>query len=200
MAAARLKQVQDLGLLKTMVQMNRFEIVRFGEAGKYCLATNNLNSCHAVVILSKRAAILAHIAPNAPAAIAHQFQSAEHWIKAKIAEVINCFKSNKSFFENQGPGSVVAYGVYRDQPALKDQVTIIAATLKQLVSPIVKIQAYQVLESNQPRGPDKGVVLVEGYKSGAAPVVYIEENKAALPALPEGSAGASSSSSTVSSK
>ena len=69
MAATRLQEMQNRNLLKTIVQINDLDIVRYGEVGKYCLATKDLNSCHAVAIISKKAAILPHTASLAPEAI-----------------------------------------------------------------------------------------------------------------------------------
>jgi len=66
MAAARLQRAEDRNELKKVVEMKGLDILRFGESGKYYLATRDLNGCQAVIIFSKKATILAHIAPQAP--------------------------------------------------------------------------------------------------------------------------------------
>jgi len=49
--------------------MNHHDIIRFDEAGMWCIAIADLNACHAVVIVSKKAAILTSIAPRPPEAV-----------------------------------------------------------------------------------------------------------------------------------
>jgi len=198
MAAARLLQVQNLNLAKPMVQMDKVDIIRFGEAGKYCLATDRLNSCHAVAVVSKKAAILAHIAPHAPEHIRHKFSSADDYIKTMMTTVINCFKENKKYFDNQGSGGIVVYAMHDGKIALPDQVKIVAAAIKMIMGLNATPVPYKVLGSKEPRGPNKGVVLIEGQKSGQLPVVWVEDKTVPTPGA--GSSSAGSTSAAASSK
>ena len=69
MTATRIRELSDLGrfdVTKFMVPMNRLSISVFSEEPAPCLATEHLNSCRAVVIFSKQAAILAHIGRMRP--------------------------------------------------------------------------------------------------------------------------------------
>lgn len=163
MAAARLKEMQDLNLPKTMIQMNDLDIVSYVEIEKYCLATKNLNSCHAVTIISKKAAILAHIAPLASKAIRNSFASGDEWIKSMMIKVINCFRSNKSYFDSQESGGIVVFDICERKVALHDQVKILAAAVKNIVGVPTKPVSYKVLASTEPCGSNKGVVLIEGW-------------------------------------
>lgn len=66
MAATMIEQARRNQRLKSEVPMNGFDIVRFGEDHKYAIATQDLNACHAIAIISTKAAILGHIAPSSP--------------------------------------------------------------------------------------------------------------------------------------
>lgn len=195
MAAARLKEMQDLNLLKTVVQMNDLDIVRYGEAGKYCLATKDLNSCHAVAIIPKKAAILAHIAPLAPEAIRNNFASGDEWIKSMMTKVINCFKSNKSYFDSQESGGIVVFSMYEGKVALHDQVKILAVAVKNIIGVPTKPVSYKVLASTEPCGSNKGVVLIEGPRSRQLPIFWVEDKQVLLPV--SGSSATQSTSTAV---
>ena len=197
MAAAQLAKVQSSGVLQKMVQMDDYDIVRFGEAGKTCLATQDLNSCHAVIIVSKKAAVLAHIAPNIPpnasAAVRSQFPTAQHWIQAMMAKVIKCVEANKSYFDNPGSGGIVIYGVYKGEIALPDQVKLLAANIEKLLH--IPARPYQYKVPGTP-GPNKGIVVIEGHPVGLPPTLWVEANKIVLLAG-SGSAGPSKTASTA---
>ena len=46
--------------------MDQLDMIEFGKNGKYSIATQDLNFCHAVAIVPRKAAQLVHIAPNSP--------------------------------------------------------------------------------------------------------------------------------------
>ncbi|KAL8648563.1 MAG: hypothetical protein Q9210_004916 [Variospora velana] len=198
MAAAQLEKVQASNLLKKMVQMDDYDIVRFGEAGKTCLATRDLNSCHAVVIVSKKAAILAHIAPHAPTAIRDQFSTALKWTQAMMDQIIKCVQANKSYFENPGSGGIVIYGVYQGEIALPDQVKLLAASIEKILQ--MPARPFQYNVPGNP-GPNKGIVLIEGNPMGLQPTLWVEEKKMGLMVGPgsggSGSAGGKTASTTT---
>ncbi len=170
MAAAQLEQVRARNILKTTMPMNHHDIIRFGEAGMCCIATVDLNACHAVVIVSKKAAILAHIAPLPPEAIRDRCPTSEDWIKDMMTQVISCFIANKQYFEHQGLGGIVIYGVHNKEIALADQVKLPMATVQKIVGSNTRPVAYNVLGSSEPRNADKGIVLVDGSQPAQPPV------------------------------
>lgn len=177
MAAAQLEKVQASNLLKKMVQMDDYDIVRFGEAGKTCLATRDLNSCHAVVIVSKKAAILAHIAPHAPTAIRDQFPTALKWTQAMMDQVIKCVQANKSYFGNPGSGGIVIFGVYQGEIALPDQVKVLAANIEKILQMPARPFQYKVPGTPS---PNKGIVLIEGHPKELPPTLWVEGEKMGL--------------------
>ncbi len=197
MAAARLQQVRARNILKTTVPMNHHDIIRFGEAGMWCLATVDLNACHAVVIVSKKAAILTHIAPRPPEAIRDRYSTSEDWIRDMMTKVISCFIANKQYFEHQGSGGIVIYGIHNKEIALPDQVKLLAATVQKIVGSNTRPVAYNVLGSSEPRNSDKGIVLVDGSQSAQPPVVWVEDKRYSL-ATPESKTVSSASTSSQS--
>lgn len=197
MAAAKLQQVRARNILKTTVPMIHHDIIRFGEDGMWCIATVDLNACHAVIIVSKKAAILTHIAPLPPEAIRDKYPTSEDWIKDMMTRVISCFIANKQYFEHQGLGGIVIYGVYNKEIALADQVKLLAATVQKIVGSNTRPVAYNVIGSSEPRNADKGIVLVDGSQPAQPPVIWVEDKRYTL-ATPESKTVASASTSSQS--
>ncbi|KAL8726162.1 MAG: hypothetical protein Q9166_006879 [cf. Caloplaca sp. 2 TL-2023] len=94
MAAGRMQQV--LGQLKSIVEMNTYDFIRFGEKGKTCIATTELNGCHAVAIISRKAAILGHWAAMAPPKYANIYPTGEQWTSVMINGMVQTFKDLKA--------------------------------------------------------------------------------------------------------
>ena len=180
MAVARIVSERGRGRLQNMVAMNAYDIVCFGNRGKYSLATENLNSCHAIIIVSKKAAILAHIAPHSPDNIRSQYPTSALWISHKIDQVVQCFNNNKSNFENQGPGGIVVYGILNKEVALPDQLKLILGTIQSKMQISPQGASYKILEAGAPRGPNKGVVLIEGIAANQLPRVWVEDREILL--------------------
>ena len=133
MAAVQLQAIIREKQLKAMVPMDKFDIVEYGVDEKYSLATANLNSCHAVAIVFRKAAILAHIAPGAPGDLAQQFTSADAWVTFKIGQVVQCVKDNSAPFDVQGSGCVLVNGLFPPgKMALPDQVRIVAHAVQKV--------------------------------------------------------------------
>ena len=201
MARVRLMYVERLGRLKSRVPMNENDIVIFGEEGKFSLATVDLNSCHAVAIVSKKAAILAHIAPlppfkpNEPS---QSFFSSEAWIKYKLDEVIQRFEDNRVNFENQGSVDVLVFELWKGEIALPDQVEYIAANIEKVTEVAVTTKPYHVLEDTEPRTFNKCVVIIEGLAIGHLPRVWVEDDQIPLLSVASSSTGSTNvASSTI---
>ena len=185
MARVRLLQVEQLGRLQSRVPMNEHDIVIFGEGGKFSLATEDLNSCHAVAIVSKKAAILAHIAPNS----LDQNFSSEAWIKLKLDEVIQRFEDNRVHFENQGSVGVLVFGLWQGEIALPDQVDYIATNIEKVTEVAVTTRSYHVLKTRESRTYNKCVVLIEGLAIGHLPRVWVEDDQIPLFSMASSSTG-----------
>ncbi|KAL8952309.1 MAG: hypothetical protein Q9222_001761 [Ikaeria aurantiellina] len=181
MAASRWDQANAAGILKSIVPMNDFEIVRFGEDGKYCLATENLNGCNAVAIVSRRAAILGHVAPMSPDP--SSFPNADAWVQSFINRVLTCFYQNRAYYENQGAGGIVIYGMFDGQPGLPDQINILSESIQRYVGIVPQKKSYRVLfndEEREAENANKGKVLVEGNASQQLPVIWVEDDRIQL--------------------
>ncbi|KAL8798383.1 MAG: hypothetical protein Q9182_006705 [Xanthomendoza sp. 2 TL-2023] len=178
MTVARINSERSSNRLKSDVPMNRLDIVRYGESGKYSIATQNLNSCHAVAIISRKAAILAHIAPSAPVQLLQAFQTGDSWTKHMMDCIMDCFRANKSHFENQGAGGIIVFGSFQGASVLPDQVQILADKVQNVMKLPAKDVSYKVYIGGDDRDNEanKGAVLVQGNAAGQLPIVWVEEN------------------------
>ena len=70
--------------------------------------------------------------------------------------------------------------MYDGKVALHDQVKILAATVKNIIGVATKPVTYKVLASTEPRGFNKGVVLIEGPRSGQLPILWVEDKQVLL--------------------
>ncbi|KAL9599247.1 MAG: hypothetical protein Q9219_003949 [cf. Caloplaca sp. 3 TL-2023] len=188
MASARIKQAIDSGRLKSMVAMNKFDIIYFrmedqhGDQ-KFCIATENLNSCHGVAIISRKAAVLGHIAPSSPTFPPGETY-AKHFVHGMVQFVIQ--DVIRPFFEYQGINGVVVVGFSHTlegspEIVLPHQMEVIAETLRGSLGHRPTIVQYgPVGWSNASNRPDKGKVFIEGFESGQPPVMWVEENQVLL--------------------
>lgn len=179
MAASMMQQAINNKRLKSLVPMNGFDIVRFGEVvgkdQKYAIATQNLNACHAVAIISMKAAILGHIAPGSP-----DFPTGEQWIEYMVSRFLERVDANKESFEKQGSGGVVVFGVYNNLIALPEQVETLVSAIRKAIDSIPQTLPYPVLGPLEIRGPHKGMVYIEGFGAGQLPVVWVEDRQVPL--------------------
>ena len=205
MARARLEQAIVDGNLKSIVPMNDLDTVVFGKDRKYSIATMDLNSCHAVAIISTKAALLAHIAPGPPEEFdiallppAQQNEAltlGDRWIRHKIPEVTKRFDNEKIHFENEGSVGIVVFGLLEGETALPDQLEYIAETIEKDIRVPVTTKSYHVLGEGSSRSPNKGFILIEGFATGQPPIAWVEDDPISL--LPV--ASSSSGSTTVAS-
>ncbi|KAL8928739.1 MAG: hypothetical protein Q9208_001517 [Pyrenodesmia sp. 3 TL-2023] len=183
MAAVMIEQAISSKRLKCMVPMNGFDIVRFGEVvgedQKYAIATQNLNACHAVAIVSKKAAILGHFAPRSPG-FPTDFPSGDQWIAHMVNRFLERVLENKELFEKQGSGGIVVVGVYNNSIALPEQVAILMTAIRTAIESKPHTVTYPVLGSLIHRSPNKGMVFIEGSGTGWLPVVWVEDRQVSL--------------------
>lgn len=188
MADAQINQAGNR--LKCKVAMNKMAIVRFGEEvqgfKRFCIATENLNSCHGVAIISRKAAALGHIAPRHP-----HFPPGETYAEYFTGGMTQLVKlaENKGCFENQGTNGVLVVGfeVVKTQGAdvrqyvLPYQVSAMAESLQKNLGLDAKVVEYgPVMKSSHITRPDQGKVFIEGFESGQLPVMWVEENQVHL--------------------
>ncbi|KAI4206286.1 MAG: hypothetical protein LQ346_001182 [Caloplaca aetnensis] len=188
MANALINQAIQTKRLACMVPMNKFGIVYFGRKDskgdqKFCIATANLNACHGVAIISRKAAVLGHAAPSHP-----NFPPGEVYAQYFINGIVQLVNrnENKPYFENQGMDGVLVVGFSQKEGGgteivLPHQVEVIAQTLHDTLGHKPKIVEYGPVEwSHLNTRPDKGFVFIEGYESGQLPVMWVEENQVLL--------------------
>ncbi|KAL9124301.1 MAG: hypothetical protein Q9217_006356 [Psora testacea] len=171
MAPSMLQNARGQGELR-LVSMNEVKYLRFEPKAKICLGTENLNSCTAVVILSKNAAILGHFSPRPPSANANTAAGDAH-IKAKMGEVRTLLSQHlQDFAQKPGSTGIVAYAVYMGVTALQSQKAYIEAQFAAWKMQLKSIP-YHVLEADDPREPAKGTLLIVP-KDGRVDV-YVED-------------------------
>ncbi|KAL9103919.1 MAG: hypothetical protein Q9163_001067 [Psora crenata] len=156
-----------------VVKMDEVGYPRF-RPGKSCLGTEDLNSCTAVIVVSKAAAILAHIPPRPPSPSSDRATGDDH-AKTKMNELSVLLRQHLSDFK-EGPGGVIVYAVYEGEVALKDQKTIIEAQFAAWKLPS-KTATYQVLGRKENRTVGKGTVLIDARKG--LPIVWVEDKHVA---------------------
>lgn len=176
-----------------MVPMDGLGLTVFGIDSPYkdCLATQYLNSCRAVVIISKQAALLAHIGPRAPDSPNPHQPTGMQWVHRCMAHISSKLHDEryKRHFENQGPGGLVIYGAMGGNPQGLEELASLAAAVQAIIKVPPKGIRYDVVATGDPRNENKGLVLVEGTASGQYPRVWVEDHERPLPAPGAGALG-----------
>ncbi|KAL2431444.1 hypothetical protein ABEF95_009027 [Exophiala dermatitidis] len=148
-----------------LVPMNQVGIALRSPTRPYgYLATEGLNGCTGVAIISSTAGILAHVAPLPPGSTSTtQLASGHQNLVAKIQGMINLYNTHKSHFP-QGRSCIVA-AVYQNAVALPDAIRTITAVLDRLGLPI-KIIYYNVLNAGVARLPGQTSVVIDATAEG----------------------------------
>ncbi|MCJ1407363.1 hypothetical protein MMC19_001434 [Ptychographa xylographoides] len=170
MAASMLQYARTEKKLQ-LVAMNQVEYLQFDLKIRICLGTEALNSCTAVVILSKNAAVLDHFALR-PASVAANITAGDTHIKA-IMDKLRALLVKHLQDLISGSAGIVVLAVYLGAPALQSQKEIIESQFKAWKMSFKSI-LYTVSDAGQPRAPTKGTVLIVLKDGGAE--VYVEDN------------------------
>ena len=183
MALAVWNRLRDQGRL-IVFPVNRYDIAHFNPSGVMSIGNRDLNACHAVAIVSKAAAILAHIAPGPPpldnGKPNPRFANADEWVCSKMEEVSGCFNKERHRFENQGAGGIMVYGLLNGEP-LRDQLTIVAKAIAKMVNALPMGVDYKVINvEKEEAGPDKSIVVIEGVEPGQMPKLWVEHRQVPL--------------------
>ena len=172
-----------------MVPMNRAKHIHFAP-NKHGLATENLNSCTAVVIASPLGAILGHFSPRPEGAPANEAAGDAH-IQAKMNDIDALLTAHKQDFPKGGSAGIIAYAVYRGAIALPSQKKIIESRLKKWEIPLKDFD-YTALDADQPRPSGKGSVMV--IYQGEKVYVFLEDKIRAVVSKPSTGSSAAESS------
>jgi len=169
MATSKLQNAKGKNQLR-LVEMNQVKYLRFEPKAKTCLGTEDLNSCTAIVVLSRNAAILGHFSPRPSTANPNTATGDTH-IKAKMNELHTLLRQHLGdFTQKPGSVSVVVYAIYMGATALQSQKEIIEAQFKAWKMPFKSVP-YQV--TKELKGPAKGTVLID--PRNGAPGLYVED-------------------------
>lgn len=161
MEQMRFAQVNELpGTVR--VSMNTVRFMEF-DTLKKCLVTECLNGSSAIVIVSQRAAILAHIAPSMTGSDGDQN------MRAKMRQVTALFTAYQHLFPQSSVW--VVYAVMNNRVALEDQKDIIDDTLRRQPGLNTKQIPYEMVLGSY-RTPGHGTVVIDA--RNGTPEVYID--------------------------
>ncbi|KAI9036325.1 uncharacterized protein KD926_002089 [Aspergillus affinis] len=155
------------------VPMNKAGFVSFINDGKKAIGTGNLNGCTAIMIVSKRGAILAHISPLPyPTTDA---QAAKNHTREQMGKLLDILRNEKDFrLAPDVKTSGIVCGVFEGTIALPDQKNLIEDILLENLedNPMPRVLKYNIQEPAA-RSPAAGTVFIDG--SGPEPKVYLED-------------------------
>ncbi|KIX03846.1 uncharacterized protein Z518_07399 [Rhinocladiella mackenziei CBS 650.93] len=155
-----------------LVPMNEVGIA-FWSSTRHYLATEGLNGCTGVAIISRTAGILAHIAPLPPNTQSNNNNSGHENLVRKMQRVITLYNTYRAHFP-EGRSCIVA-AVYQNAVALPEAVQTITAVLNRLGLPI-KITYYNVLESGTARFPGQTSIVIDA-NAGGWPKMYVNNQE-----------------------
>lgn len=151
------------------VAMDEVKFLVFGHTAQ-SIGTANLGGCSVVLIASRAAAILAHIAPRANGDPSDIHGGVRH-VRNKMDEVAALYNANKHYFT--GTNNWVVCAMHYGELALPDQQIIMTDCLTTL-GLSSSVVTYEVLLTGRKRFPGQGTVYVDG-SGGGDPVVYLED-------------------------
>jgi hypothetical protein len=151
------------------VEMNSYDGVVYGRT-KTCIGTDQLGACHAVVIVSRKAAIVGHVAPRPPSSTYTYEDAGNDHVANFMDRLINYSWVYESLFPSD-PNAWVICATFGGEVALPNQQEIIIAKLDDAGFQVDASRTYKVpfTASN----PDRGSVFVDG--RGDTIKVWVEE-------------------------
>lgn len=179
-----LQDIRDRGDA-ILVPMNEVMSCHWGPDQQF-LATEGLNGCTAIAILSKFAGVLAHVAPMTEVATGDQNT------RELLQRVIQAYNTGRQHNVFPPATSVVLAAVYQGNVALPDAVDLIKRVLNRLEIPIM-YKEYRVRERRQLRMSGETSIVLRG-QSGCDPEVYINNQRVDI--ATDAGAGCESDSST----
>lgn len=153
------------------VPMNKAGFVSFISGQQKAIGTSDLNGCTAVMLVSEKGAILAHISPL-PFPTTDP-NAAENNTREKMGEFLDILNREKGFRLAAGAkNSGIVCGVFDGSIALPSQKDLVETILLENLedNPRPKILKYQV---RQVRSSAAGTVFIDGRER--VPKVYLED-------------------------
>lgn len=171
MALRKLDGVQEQLEGCQIVEMNSVGYLHFQQEDRIYIVTHDLNGCTAVVIVSKDAAILAHISPRPSEANPDQATGDAH-VKTKMKQVWTLLGQHLNDFREEGTGGLIVSAVLSGKVCLEDQKNIIEAEFRARKLRFQSV-SYPILNKGEYCPSGKGTVLVDA--SGEMPIVWVED-------------------------
>lgn len=125
------------------------------------LATEGLNSCTAVAVISEWGGILAHVGPG------------DDNVRNLMQEVVKQYRVGEQHGLFPPAAGVVIAAVYRERLALRDAVTTMRKILEKL-GLSVRYEEYRVREQGEARPTGQYSLIIHG-RSGLKPQVYFDD-------------------------
>lgn len=157
-----------------MVPQNEVRFVTWSSSsGTRVLATEGLNGCTGVGIVSKYAAILGHIAPL-PNAYSTRYSNdpGKQNLIALLQTIINMYQGNRHMFNIADCYVVIA--IYEGQVALPEHLQYTRGVLRRLGVRIV-FKTYNVLSRSTERMPGETSIVIVSNGYGGMPSTYVND-------------------------
>ncbi|GIZ37909.1 hypothetical protein CKM354_000133800 [Cercospora kikuchii] len=136
-------------------------------AGLQFLATEGLNGCTAVAVMSEYGAILAHIAPRTST------RTGDQDVRDLMAEVVCHFGMGRAAGLFPDATGIVLAAVHENEVALSDTVRVIKAVFERLGVP-VRFGTYRVRGQGEMRARGETSIFIHG-RSGMTPQTYVND-------------------------
>ena len=169
MASDIFEQVKDMRQ-KVLVGMDGVKFLAFGTEGRNILLTQDLNGCSGVVIVSRLAAILAHIAPCPDMRTNDPNAGLKH-VRDRMREVMTLYQTYRGYFI-RGNETLVISAMNECQISLPHHKELIEKLLEHFELTHATV-TYLVLPARQPRWTSKGTIVIDGRRP--IPQVYVED-------------------------
>lgn len=151
-----------------LVPMNEVKSGRWSSSLQF-LATEGLNGCTAVAVMSENAGILAHIAPRTI------ITPGDQNVRLLMQQVINHFNLGRQYGLFPPASGIILAAVYEGMVALPEARAVIQAVLDRLgVS--IQYEEYHVRKQDQARARGETSFIIHG-GNGAKPQMYINDSR-----------------------
>lgn len=168
-----------------MVEMDKVKMARWSSKCQF-VATEALNGCTGLAIISPHGCILAHIAPRS------ERNNGDQHLRILMQDVISTFNTGKGRGIFEDSNSIVLAATFQGGTALPDAISVVDAVLQRLKLQVQHV-TYPVLSAGEPRSPGQTSMIIRGRKD-QQPLVYVNDTLLGSKQA-EGSAKASRSAS-----
>lgn len=154
------------------VPMNQIDYVSFTDGGIKAIGTSDLNGAAAVILVSKKGALLAHISPL-PFPTEDPLAGKDHTME-QMRDFLQLWQNRDDFREDPWVKiSAIVCGHFQGEVALPDQRDLIKTLLLENLEGFTPRMIRYDIQDPATRAPADGTVFIDG--SGRVPKVYVND-------------------------